>query len=144
MNIKKYIIITLVVAIVLIALGSSYFIFRKKDIEPPQKIISPVEQAAIKMEEENKYVQQMKSLDVALDKARELDTDLDGLTNTEEKKLGTDQNKVDTDSDGLIDSSEINVHHTNPLNADTDGDGFKDGVEVRSEYNPLGPGKLIK
>ena len=86
----------------------------------------------------------MKSLDVALDKARELDADLDGLTNTEEKKLGTDQNKVDTDSDGLIDSSEINVYHTNPLNADTDGDGFKDGVEVRSEYNPLGPGKLIK
>lgn len=134
----------MVVVIVLSVSLGSYFVFRKKEIQPISKTISPVEQAAIKLEEENKYDQQMKSLDVALDKARELDTDLDGLTNEEEKKLGTDPNRVDTDKDGLVDGSEVYTYHTNPLKDDTDGDGFKDGAEVRGGYNPLGPGKLIK
>ncbi len=44
------------------------------------------------------------------------DTDHDGLSNEEEKTLGTD-----------------------PNNADTDGDGYSDGVEVESGYNPLKP-----
>lgn len=144
MNIKKYIIITVVVVGILAVSISSYFIFRKKDIQPIQEIITPEKQAAIKLEIENKYEQQMKSLDVALDKAREVDTDLDGLTNEEEKKIGTDINKVDTDRDGLMDSSEVNDYRTNPLKADTDGDSYEDGVELRSGYNPIGPGKLIK
>lgn len=144
MNIKKYIIITVIVVVVLVASVSFYFALRKKEIQPTQNIISTAEQAAIKLEEENKYEQQMKSLDATLDKARELDSDLDGLTNEEEKKLGTDPNRVDTDNDGLMDSSELKDYLTNPLKADTDGDGFKDGVEVRGGYSPLGPGKLIK
>jgi hypothetical protein len=45
-----------------------------------------------------------------------LDSDQDGLTNQEEKTLGTDPNK-----------------------SDTDGDGYSDGAEVRSGYNPLKP-----
>jgi len=44
------------------------------------------------------------------------DSDKDGLTDTEEKKLGTDPNK-----------------------ADTDGDGFMDGQEVKKGCNPLKP-----
>jgi len=43
-----------------------------------------------------------------------LDSDQDGLTNQEEKMIGTD-----------------------PYKADTDGDGYSDGEEVRSGYNPL-------
>jgi hypothetical protein len=144
MNLKKYIIITVIVAVVLIVSVSFYFASRNKEIQPTQNIISPAEQAAVILEEENKYEQQMKSLDATLDKARELDTDLDGLTNEEEKKLGTDPNRVDTDKDGLVDSSELKDYLTDPLKADTDGDGFFDGVEVRGKYNPLGPGKLIK
>ncbi|MFH0930198.1 MAG: hypothetical protein V1814_03025 [Candidatus Moraniibacteriota bacterium] len=43
-----------------------------------------------------------------------LDSDQDGLTDQEEKAIGTD-----------------------PLKADTDGDGYSDGKEVESGYNPL-------
>ncbi|MFB6225798.1 MAG: hypothetical protein ABEJ02_00425 [Candidatus Paceibacteria bacterium] len=47
------------------------------------------------------------------------DSDNDGLTNSEEKKYGTDPNKKDTD-----------------------GDGYSDGEEVANGYNPTGEGKL--
>jgi hypothetical protein len=51
-----------------------------------------------------------------------LDSDQDGLTDQEEKMIGTD-----------------------PQNADTDGDGYSDGKEVASGYNPLkaAPGDQI-
>ncbi|MDD3487029.1 MAG: hypothetical protein PHF35_01460 [Candidatus Moranbacteria bacterium] len=45
-----------------------------------------------------------------------LDTDQDGLTDQEERMLGTD-----------------------PRNPDTDGDGYSDGKEVESGYDPLKP-----
>lgn len=48
-----------------------------------------------------------------------IDTDSDGLSDTDEKKYGTDIN-----------------------NKDTDGDGYSDGEEVKNGYNPLGNGKL--
>lgn len=63
-----------------------------------------------------------------------VDTDGDGLTDTEEAELGTDPNTADTDGDGLIDGPEINEYDTDPLEADTDGDGLNDGDEVNS-YN---------
>jgi len=44
------------------------------------------------------------------------DSDQDGLTDQEEKMIGTD-----------------------PKNSDTDGDGYSDGKEVQSGYNPLKP-----
>ncbi len=47
------------------------------------------------------------------------DPDNDGLTNAEETKYGTDQNK-----------------------ADTDADGYKDGEEVKNGFNPNGTGRL--
>jgi len=37
---------------------------------------------------------------------------------------------VDTDGDGLTDSSELEIHHTDPQVADTDGDGLGDGFEI--------------
>lgn len=43
-----------------------------------------------------------------------IDTDADGLVDSEEKRLGTDQN-----------------------NPDTDSDGYSDSVELRSGYDPL-------
>ncbi|HEX7586286.1 MAG TPA: thrombospondin type 3 repeat-containing protein [Patescibacteria group bacterium] len=45
-----------------------------------------------------------------------LDSDQDGLSDTEEKALGT-----------------------NPFNPDTDGDSYSDGAEVSAGYNPLVP-----
>ena len=76
------------------------------------------------------------------------DSDGDGLTDAEEKELGTDPNKADTDGDGINDGDEVNGTKnpfdeegnkvadgepgapTDPTEADTDGDGVNDGDEV--------------
>ena len=47
------------------------------------------------------------------------DMDGDGLTNRREFLLGTRANMADTDGDGVNDSDEINIYHTNPLVKDT-------------------------
>jgi hypothetical protein len=52
---------------------------------------------------------------------------------------------LDSDQDGLSDSEE-KTYGTDPQNRDTDGDGYTDGAEVKSGYDPLkhAPGdKLI-
>jgi len=72
-----------------------------------------------------------------------LDSDGDGLTDAEEKALGTNPNNPDTDGDGLTDREEVKVYKTDPLKSDTDGDGYLDGAEVKAGYNPLGPGNLL-
>lgn len=146
MNNKKYIIIVTVV--VLIVVTGIFLLFKNKSIEP-QPIVSnpvePVEQAAIKLEQEkNKNIEIMKSLDDALDKSRQTDKDLDGLSDEEEKKLDTNPDNIDTDGDGLMDSDEVKIYRTDPLKADTDGDGYKDGYEVERGYDPAGSGKLKK
>lgn len=71
------------------------------------------------------------------------DTDGDGLTDDEERVLGTDPTLPDTDGDGLTDREEVRVFGTDPLKADTDGDGFSDGQEVKNGFDPKGPGKLL-
>ncbi len=71
-----------------------------------------------------------------------IDSDNDGLSDDQEKALGTDPFKPDTDGDGLADGDEVNVFLTDPLKIDTDGDGFPDGEELRDGYNPLGLGRL--
>jgi hypothetical protein len=65
------------------------------------------------------------------------DKDLDGLSDENEKKYGTNPESIDTDGDGLLDAEEVTVYHTDPLNPDTDGDGKKDGYEVDMGVNPL-------
>lgn len=74
--------------------------------------------------------------------ASTIDTDGDGLTDTEEQQLGTDSLKPDTDTDGLMDGEEVKVYHTNPLLADSDSDGYIDSVEIKNGFNPNGPGHL--
>ena len=71
-----------------------------------------------------------------------IDSDGDGLTDVEEKKLGTNPYKADTDGDGLTDGAEVNVYHTDPLNPDTDGDGYSDGAEVINNFDPTKPGNV--
>lgn len=53
---------------------------------------------------------------------------------------------VDTDSDGLTDTEEEQVYKTDPRRPDTDSDGFLDGNEVFHRYNPGGtaPGTLLE
>ena len=45
---------------------------------------------------------------------------------------------LDSDQDGLSDEEEKSLG-TNPRNKDTDGDGYSDGVEVKSGYDPRKP-----
>src|SRR3989339_581009 len=71
-----------------------------------------------------------------------LDSDADGLSDEEEKALGTNPYDQDTDHDGLGDYQEVNVYKTNPLNQDTDCDGISDGAEVKMGRNPKGKGML--
>jgi uncharacterized protein (DUF1800 family) len=58
-----------------------------------------------------------------------MDSDGDGLSNSQEFQRGSDPRQADTDGDGLSDSAESIA---NALNADSDGDGLSDGAEVQS------------
>jgi outer membrane protein OmpA-like peptidoglycan-associated protein len=69
-----------------------------------------------------------------------LDCDEDGLTDPEEKRLGTDPCNADTDGDSLTDFEEVRTHGTNPLSPDTDSDGLRDPDEIRVHMtDPRGP-----
>ncbi len=62
------------------------------------------------------------------------DEDGDGLTNGEERDIGTDPNNPDTDGDGLDDGLEKKIIGTDPTEDDTDKDGVTDGIEVVGTY----------
>lgn len=68
-----------------------------------------------------------------------IDSDADGLTDAEEKRLGTDPLAADTDRDELSDLAEVKVYHTNPRQPDTDNDGIPDADEVRLGLDPNSP-----
>lgn len=57
-----------------------------------------------------------------------LDSDGDGLTDDEERRLGTNPFNPDTDGDGISDGDEVRMG-LDPLRADTDGDGIIDGLD---------------
>lgn len=58
------------------------------------------------------------------------DSDNDGLTDEQERILGTDPKNPDTDSDGLRDGEEYFDYFTDPLKADTDEDGLPDPQDL--------------
>jgi hypothetical protein len=66
-----------------------------------------------------------------------VDSDGDGLIDTDEVDLGTDPGDPDTDDDGLEDGEEVNDFGTNPLDADSDDDGSNDGNEITLGTDPL-------
>ena len=91
---------------------------------------------------------------------QDADDDNDGLTDEEEKALGTDplnpdsdndgtndkedifpldanEADLDDDNDGLTDKDEVLAYKTNPLNPDTDSDGLSDGEEIILGTDPL-------
>ncbi|MBO0614634.1 hypothetical protein [Thiothrix fructosivorans] len=61
------------------------------------------------------------------DTSADNDSDSDGLSNAQEKAIGTDPLKADTDNDGESDSVEVSTTPANPLN--TDGTGKNDALE---------------
>jgi Bacterial TSP3 repeat len=68
-----------------------------------------------------------------------VDTDSDGLSDTDEVALGTDPNNQDSDADGISDGREVNALGTNPLDTDTDSDGLTDGLELDHSCDPNAP-----
>ena len=64
------------------------------------------------------------------------DADCDGLSNQEERVLGTNRWRADSDGDGLTDEFEARRLGTSPMVADTDGDGSGDGDEVCDGTDP--------
>lgn len=68
------------------------------------------------------------------------DSDSDGLTDAQERALGTNPEAADTDGDGRSDNDEVNVDpKTNPLDSDSDDDGLNDGEEISLGTNPNEP-----
>lgn len=65
-----------------------------------------------------------------------MDSDEDGLSNSEELINKTNPFLNDTDGDLLSDRDEWYLHYTNPLQQDTDGDGLWDGTEIAAGFNP--------
>lgn len=63
--------------------------------------------------------------------AGDIDTDLDGLVDMVEDRLGTDNFLPDTDGDGLSDFEEVDAiaGFSDPLLADTDEDSIDDGLD---------------
>lgn len=55
------------------------------------------------------------------------DTDQDGLSDAQEKTLGTNPDAADTDGDGKQDAAEVGTDTSKPM--DTDGDGKLDALE---------------
>jgi pSer/pThr/pTyr-binding forkhead associated (FHA) protein len=64
------------------------------------------------------------------------DDDGDGLTYGEEKALGTNPGKADTDGDNLSDYKEVKEYKTDPTDVDTDSDGMNDNNEIERGTNP--------
>ncbi len=65
-----------------------------------------------------------------------VDTDQDGLTDCEERTVGTDPADSDSDDDGLDDLYELATTLTDPNLADSDADGLDDGDEVAYGLDP--------
>ncbi len=66
------------------------------------------------------------------------DSDGDGLTDTEENRLGTNPYHDDSDNDGIKDKTEL-LSALDPLNPDTDGDQLTDGFEPTILTIPTNP-----
>jgi len=111
-------------------LGYKYFITKKVIVQEDKQV-------------ENAVVAKQATTSEVVSESVIVDTDKDGLSDTEEAQFGTNSNSVDTDNDGLFDREEVKIYKTDPKNFDTDGDGISDGDEVKAKRNPNGSGDLF-
>jgi len=68
------------------------------------------------------------------------DVSNNGLTNREELRRGTNFAISDTTRSGLNDYEELHTYGTDPLDVDTDNDGIPDSTEVMINTDPTDPG----
>jgi hypothetical protein len=138
----KIIVIVLII-LVIAGLGYGGWVFYS-DYTAEEVILPKVEQIidTSSSTEENLMNEELLE-EVVTSTPTNLDFDKDGLTDAQEKVLGTSMQITDTDGDGLLDGDEVNIWKTDPLNPDSDNDSYLDGEEVNNGYNPLGPGKLF-
>jgi hypothetical protein len=78
----------------------------------------------------------------SLDDIRIYDRELASTEVLELAGLSSDATWMDSDFDGLSDTAELVVHHTNPAIPDTDRDSFPDGAEIAAGKNPLDASSL--
>ncbi len=156
-NIQKLFVILIGIAVVIFLASFGIYYFGKNNEETPGGTETPATNSLV-----NIPVGGGETPEVVSPPA---DQDLDGLTDEEEKKLGTDPANRDTDGDGLGDGAEVKYKH-NPLvkdfnigtvdtdkdgltdeeekflgtdlnNPDTDGDGISDLGEIDAGLDPL-------
>ncbi|MDD5172896.1 MAG: hypothetical protein PHG59_02000 [Patescibacteria group bacterium] len=120
-------ILVIFIVLVLLVLGTWFFFFKKSGMTRETEIETLIE-------EQGAFVTTTPA--VTEISKEDIDTDNDGLTDSEEQELGTDQEDFDTDDDGLSDKEEVRIYLTDPWDQDSDGDGIKDGEEVRQNKNP--------
>lgn len=171
---KKMIIIVLL--LIVLSGGIYVYLTRFANVDHLVNIIKPDQIApgqaipAINPEGTSEITQPTSSPDVTQDLNK--DSDGDGLTDIQEKNLGTNLLDADSDKDGIPDGWEV-AHNLNPLdpgdakqdpdgdgldnaneyyyntdpfNQDTDSDGYTDSAEVEKGYDPTkgGGAKLEK
>lgn len=157
---KKILIFAIIIMVLIVVILAGFWAFSGFLNKAETPVISEVENEQNLSQEQNldqesgaeisDTTQPADSVPAASNESKEqetikpIDSDQDGLTDEEERRLGLDINSVDTDNDGLFDREEVKVYETDPLNADTDGDGYLDGEEVKGGYNPIGPGRLYE
>ncbi|MBI5794627.1 hypothetical protein HZA87_06150 [Candidatus Uhrbacteria bacterium] len=141
---------TLLIVGILVMVGAAFYLSMKilssstpVTPQPPAEKVDQVEEVD-KVDKESSVSADEAAPVVEEEKPSTADRDKDGLTDAEEKELGTSSRAADTDGDGLFDFEEVRTWETDPLNPDTDGDGYLDGEEVSGGYNPNGEGKLLE
>lgn len=72
----------------------------------------------------------------------EVDSDGDGLTDTQEEEFGSDPNSADSDEDGVDDATEYEMG-LDPNSVDSDGDGYEDSWEIAEGSDPADESSLI-
>jgi uncharacterized membrane protein len=116
-----------------------------KLVSPPGSIFDPEEENYNPEEEKTTSTDDFinePDQPAPIEKMEVVDSDSDGLTDTEELAYNTDLFLSDTDFDGLDDYQEVMIYKTDPLDEDSDDDTYLDGMEVDNGYNPLGSGRL--
>lgn len=120
---KRKLVISIGAALI-VAIGFVFFRMLTNKSVPATKVSNNISAKTAQAE-------RLKQVETVFQVALKIDSDLDGLIDTDEKKYGTNQTSSDTDGDSLLDKDEIFIYKTNPLKADTYGIGYDDGWGVR-------------